>query len=100
MTRRVPCGPPTGRKRIKRTALPRWERRRITCQLCGAVLRDGLGAHLDAAHGVGGALERTFNLHVRFNRRCHYYEDLLWVENDLVGLLRRQVREAQKRPRR
>lgn len=97
MIRRVPYGyPVNGRRRVKRVALPRWERKRVTCQLCGAVLRDGLGAHLNEAHGVGGTLERTFNLHIRFNRRCHYYEDLVWIGNDLVGLLQRQVRESRK----
>jgi hypothetical protein len=94
MTRPTGC-PVTGRKRVKRPALPRWERTRITCQLCGAVLRDGLGAHLDAAHGVNGTLEKTFNLHVRHSR-SQYYEDLIWIGNDLVGLLQRQVREARK----
>jgi hypothetical protein len=100
MIRRPTGAPVTGRKRTKRPALPRWERKCITCQLCGAVLRDEFAAHITEAHGVNGTLERTFNLHVHYNRRCHYYEDLVWIGNDLVGLQQRQVREARKRPRR
>jgi hypothetical protein len=94
---RRPTGAPvTGRKRVKRHALPRWERKRITCQLCGVVLRDGFAAHITEAHGVNGTLERTLNLHIRYNSRCHYYEDVVWIGNDLVGLVQRLVREARK----